>query len=160
MDLSISKADKYQQNVIVFTSDRLSLNFKGMEPIAASYEELKMNYINADSLLSLLGEIKAKSLGIILILGVSVGSLLFFCITLLKSMFYASVASVFIRLSNKSLDFKQLTRLSVISNAPSIIGSAVLIILLFNTPLASILAPITDSLYLLYFVFAVISARR
>jgi hypothetical protein len=160
IDLSISDADKYQQNVIVFTSDRLSLNFKGMDPIAASYEELNMKHINTNSLIDLLGEIKGKSLGIILILGVPVGALLFFCITLLKSLFYASVASVFIRFSNKSLDFKQLTRLSVISNAPAIIGSAVLIILLFNTPIAGLLAPITDSLYLLYFIFAVISAKR
>ena len=161
-DFSITDAEQYKQNIIVFTKDRIAFNFLNSPSFAVSYQEFdgKLQLINGEYLIKFLNEVKKSLLGMILFLGIPVGSLVCFFFNLFKSLFYASIAHIIIRISGGNLDFKQLTRIAVIANGPAIIISIALSLLFFATPVASIAQAVANSLYVFYFVFAVVICKK
>ncbi len=113
--------------------------------------------LNEENWLELLKNNQKKLLGIILILGFPIGSLLYFIITLLKSVFYAYSASILAKILNYNLNFKQLTRLAIIVNAPATIISTFIILLFFGAGASSNISQIiAGNIYLFYFVFVFI----
>jgi hypothetical protein len=167
VDLDITNAYKYQQNIIVFTKDRISFNFVGANDVSILYKDLlagtDIKTLNQSSIIELLKSNQEKLLGTILILGVPVGSLLYFLLTLVKSMLYAFPASILAKILKRDLTFKQLTRLAVIVSAPAIIISAFLVLILLSIGInLNITRAIIDNIYLFYFVYAffVVSSKR
>ncbi len=165
IDLSIDSADKYQQDVVVFTSDRVAFNFvASTNAIAISYHDLllgsSITSITPQNLISILTANQQKIIGIILFLGVPVGSLIYFLLTLLRSLFYAAMAGVMVRLLNFNLDYKQLVRLAIIANVPTVILTTMLSLIFFATSFAYYIQFITDSLYLGYFMWVVMLCGR
>lgn len=163
IDLSITDAHKYQQNIVVFTKDRIAFNFTGAGDFSVSYHDLFQNnnikIVNSTNLINLLEINQKKLLGIILILGVPIGSLLYFLVTLLKSILYAFPTSVLARILNYDLSFKQLTRLAIITNAPAVIIASLIMLLFWNMDTA-IIQSIAGNIYLFYFVYWFISCGR
>jgi hypothetical protein len=155
VDLDIQSADLYKQNSIIFTSDRIAFNLAESSVFNVTYEDLNLNLINPEILVKLINEWKKTILGSLLLLGITLGSLICFMLTLLKSLFYASISNVVMRIINGNLDFKQLTRLAIIAQAPSLIASTISSVLFFNLISNSIIQSIISSIYIFYFIFAV-----
>jgi hypothetical protein len=157
IDLSITNADKYQQNIIVFTKDRIALNIIDSGSFAITYHDLlqgsDIKIINTQSLIELFQNGKNKLLTIILILGVPIISLTYFMVTILKAALYAFIASALAKLLKYNLSFKQLTRLAVIVNTPATVISFILMLVFFKTGIFNkATAIIIDNVYLFYFV--------
>ena len=93
-----------------------------------------------------------KILMMILVLGAPLGSLIYFVMTLFKSLFYSSLASIATGIFNLNLSFKQLTRIAIIANAPAFIISSVFLIFFFESNLTTLSQFIATTVYLLYFL--------
>ena len=157
IDLGITQATKYQQNIIVFTKDRIAFNIIESGNFSITYDKLLIGsdtkILNSQSLFNMIQNIKNKFLGSILILGVPLISLIYFTLTLLKATIYAFFATALAKVLKYNLNFKQLTRLAVIVNTPAALVSAALILIFFNTGLFNMAASIIiDNIYLFYFV--------
>lgn len=165
VDLDLSDANKYDQNVVVFTSDRLAFNLEGSNSFDILYSDLlegtNINIINTDSLVKLLNNSKKRILGVLLFLGVPLGSLIFFAITLFKSLFYSSVTAVLMKVLDKEkLDLKKLTRLAIISQTPAVVISVIISLLYIQFGLNATVQSAISYIGLFYFVFAVLSCNR
>ena len=151
---------------MVFTSDRLSFNLEGSNSFDVLYSDLlegtNINIINTDSLIKLLNSSKKRVLGVLLFLGVPLGSLIFVAITLFKSLFYSSVTAVLMKVLDKDklLDLKKLTRLAIISQTPAALISVVVSLLYINFGLNVVLQSAVSYIGLFYFIFAVLSYNR
>jgi hypothetical protein len=160
VDLDITDANKYQQNAIVFTKDRISVNLLGASNFAVSYKDLQMHELNSDAVMKFFADCKSKALGAILTLGCTLGSFFLFFANLIKSLFYAALASTLLKLTSNALNFKQILRLAIVANAPASLISSILLMLFFNSGLLVIMQPIADAVYVLYFSWAVIISKR
>ena len=160
IDLDSKTAEKYPQNLLTFSGYEITLNIFKSSPFTISYNDFlegrDVKIINTENLLAFLFEIKKKILGIILVLGISLGSIIYFVLSLIKSLFYASIASICAGLFKLNLDFKQLTRLAVMANAPSFIISTGFSILFFGNQITDIEQFLASSIYLLYFLGGII----
>lgn len=161
LDLDAKDADKYQNdNVIVFISDRIVLNLFQSSPAALAYKDLidddKINIVDGNFLLKFLNTQQKKLLEIILFVGVPLGSLIYFALTLLKVTFYASIASLFAMVFKLNLTFKQLTRTAIIANVPAVLVSSVFSIMFFRNAGSDIDQFIVSSVHLFYFIGAVL----
>ena len=159
VDLNITDAERYPRDMIIFTSDRVTFNFVEAANISILYDNLfkdkETQIITPESILTLLTVYQKKLLGIIFILGIPVGSLFYFLLILLKSFFYASLASIITKLVNYNLNLQQIVRLAIIVNAPFTIISTLLLFLFFGTNFSSIAEYISNCVYLFYLVFAI-----
>lgn len=157
IDLNITEATKYQQNIIAFTKDRIAFNMIDSGNFSITYDKLLLGsdikVINSQNLFNMIQNIKNKLLGSILILGVPLISLIYFTLTLLKATIYAFFATALSKILKYNLNFKQITRLAIIANAPAALISTALILIFFNTGLFNMAASIIiDNIYLFYFV--------
>ena len=165
VDLSIDSADKYQQDVVVFTKDRVAFNFiASPNAIAIPYHDLllgsSIKSITPQNLISILTTNQQKIIGMIMFLGIPVGSLIYFLLTLLRSLFYAAMATLMVKLLNFNLDYKQLVRLAIIANVPTVILTSLLSLIFFATSFAYYIQFVTDSLYLGYYMWMVMLCGR
>lgn len=164
VDLEAKSIEAHSENFVVFTPYGITLNIIEANPFSISYadflQEANATLVNSDSITSFLIKNQRKILVMILLLGVSFGSLVYFILTLLKILFYSSMASIFATLFKLNLDFKQLTRLAVIANAPAFILSTIFMLVFYSNKLADLEQIIATSLYLLYFIFAVYSCAK
>ena len=164
VDLSITDAENYNQNVVVFTSDRISFNLINSSSIALPYADLLNNtnidLLNTVNLITLLNEGKKRILSILLFLGIPVGSLLCFILALIRAVFYSSVANIVMRIFNSKLDFKRLIRLAVIANAPSMITSMIISVLFIEKSIDPVVQSIIGGLYIFYFIMAIMVCNK
>lgn len=156
VDLDAKTSEKYPDTLIAFTAYGMNINLLDSSNFNISYNDFLMNdeakIITPDSLISFMMKGQKKTLAIIIVLGVTLGSLVYFVITLFKAAFYASVASLCSSAFNFKLTFQQLLRLAIVANAPAFIISSVFIVLFFNSKIADLSQFISTSLYLFYFM--------
>lgn len=161
IDLDAKTSEKYPQNILAFTAYGITVNPVGSSPFNLSYNdflaEQNTQIINSESLLVFMLNAKEKLLVMIAILGVSLGSLIYFVITLLKTVFYSSLASICAGIFKLNLTFKQLTRIAIIANAPAFIISSIFFLFFFNSSLENISELIATTVYLLYFMGGVMT---
>ena len=160
LDLDSKSEAKYKQDVFVlFGSEMITLNVLEGSPVTLSYKDLlegsDSNVVNADFLIEFLNNQQQNILGVIFFLGVPLGSLVYFVLTIFKVMFYASVASIAATLFKMNLSFKQLCRVAIISNAPAVFISSILTAVFFNSALSEVSQSIASSIHLFYFIGAV-----
>lgn len=164
VDLAITESNKYSYNGMIFTKDRIDFNFNDASIFSIHYKDLLKIYnikvLNEESIISLLTEGKKRVLGTLLCLGIPVGSFLCFILTLMKSLFYASVASVVMKIIGGNLNFKQLTRIAIISQTPAIIFTMLSSMLLFRIGLDSVIQSVMGAIYIFYFVSAVLLCNK
>ena len=166
VDLDITSAEKHQQNAVIFTKDRIAINMAesgtNVEITYADFQQdSKSDIINAASLVSFLKVNQERLLGMILVLGVPVGSLLYFAISLLRALFYAAFANVMAKFLNYDLNFKQLTRLAIITNIPStIISNLLLLIFWGGDGLIQFFISVIGLLYLIWAMFICVSSSK
>lgn len=162
VDLDLSDAKKYDQNIVVFTSDRLSFNLEGSNSFDVLYTDLlegtNINIINTASLVKLLNNSKKRILEVLLFLGVPLGSLIFFAFTLFKSLFYSSITAILMKVLNKeNLDLKKLMRLAIISQTPAVVISIIALSLYIQLGFSTVVQSTIGYIELSYFIFAVLS---
>lgn len=157
VDLDIAEAKNYNQDAIIFTSDRLSFNLEGSS-VEIFYKdllnELNISVLNTENIIRIFNESKKKLYSAILFLGVPVGSLIFFVIMLLKATFYSSIAGVIMKIMNSRLDFKTLTRIAIVSLTPSVIISTTISLLFIQGIFNPIVQSIVSYIYMFYFISA------
>lgn len=161
IDLNIQEADQYKQNAIVFTKDRIVFSFVDNPSFDISYNDLfgknaKIE-INTKSIIEILESLRKKMLGILLILGIPLGSLIMFAALFIKALFYASVANLFLQFSNSSWSIKKLTRIAIVSNTPALIISVIFTTMFFQYSLTGTAQFLIGSIFMIYFAFAIIS---
>ncbi|MCT4635807.1 MAG: DUF1189 domain-containing protein [Rickettsiales bacterium] len=156
VDLDARTSEKYPDTLIAFTAYGMVMNLLDSSYFTISYNDFLMDQdekiINTSSLISFMLKTQKKLLAIIIILGVTSGSLIYFAITLFKTAFYASVASLCSGAFKFKLTFKQLLRLAIIANAPAFIISTVFMLIFFNSKIMAMSEFISTTLYLLYFM--------
>lgn len=161
IDLDTSDADKYKNDsLVVFVSDRIVFNLVQDTSMALPYKDLlfgtDVNIIDGAFLLKFLDEQQRKVLGIIIFVGIPLGSLVYFALTLLKVTFYSSIASLVSMIFKLNLTFKQLTRMGIIANIPSVIVSSISSILFFRSVGSDGDQFLVTSVGVIYFVGAII----
>ena len=128
--------------------------------MALPYKDLlfgtDVNIIDGAFLLKFLDEQQRKVLGIIIFVGIPLGSLVYFALTLLKVTFYSSIASLVSMIFKLNLTFKQLTRMGIIANIPSVIVSSISSILFFRSVGSDGDQFLVTSVGVIYFVGAII----
>lgn len=164
VDLNIKEADQYKQNVIVFTKDRIAFNFIDNPSFDLAYNDVFKNNtkieFNTKSIIEIMSSLRNKMLGILIVLGIPLGSLIMFIVLLIKALFYASVTNVFLKISNKIWDIKKLTRIAIVSNTPALIVSVFLTTMFFQYSLTSTSQFLIGSIFMFYFAFAIISCGQ
>lgn len=164
VDLSIDDSDKYKQDVIVFTKDRIAINFIDTGGFSVSYSDFllgtSVNVLNPDSLINILEANKKKLLGVIIFLAVPLGSLLYLVFTLLKCAFYASIAHIIVNLLKCKLDFKQLLRIAIVTNAPATLLISFLSMISFVFGFSTAIQFVIDGIYICYFTWAVVLCKN
>lgn len=160
-DLDTNNSNKYQnQSLIAFVADKIVLNALQSSPISVTYEDLisgsKISSIDGAFLLNFLKDQQQKLLNIVLFVGVPLGSIIYFILTLLKASFFSSIAYIFSNIFRFNLSFKQLTRIAIITNVPSVLVSSVFSILLFNNIGSEFDQLIVNSVHLFYFIGSII----
>lgn len=160
VDLDAKTSEKYPDTLITFTAYGIVMNLLDSSYFTISYKDFLMDQdekiINTSSLISFMLESQKKLLAIIIILGVTLGSLVYFALTLFKTAFYASVASLCSGAFKFKLTFKQLLRLAIVANAPAFIISTMFVVIFFNSKIMGMSQFISTSLYLLYFMGGVL----
>lgn len=161
VDLDNNSIEKYPDYLLVFNAYGITLNAIDSSPFTVSYQDLlknsEFNIINDISLTSFLTKGQRYALTIILLVGFSLGTLVYFLLALLQVVFYASIAFIFSNILKYKLNLKQLTRLAVIVYAPAIIISNILVLICFLFGLIQDSQFIFNMVYLLYFA-GIISA--
>lgn len=156
VDLDISSAAAFNQDSIIFTSDRITFNLQGSS-IEIYYTDLLhdtgITKLKTDTLLELLKQGKSKLITILIFLAIPLGSLLCFIFILIKAAFYASIASIILRFTNGKLNFKQLTRIAILSVTPSIIISTFISLFFIKLSLNPITQGVISYIYIFYFVY-------
>lgn len=161
IDLDTNNSNKYQnQSFIVFVADKIVLNALQSSPISVTYEDIisesKVSSIDGKFLLNFLKDQQQKLLNIVLFVGVPFGSIIYFILTLLKASFFSSIAYVFSNIFRFNLSFKQLTRIAIITNVPSVLVSLLFSILLFNNIGSEFDQFIVNSVHLVYFIVSIV----
>lgn len=161
VDLDNSSIERYSDYILVFNAYGITLNAFESSPLTVSYQDLLKNneskIINDISLTSFLTKGQLYALIVILLVGFSLGTLVYFLLALLQVMFYASIAFIFANILKYKLNLKQLSRIAVIVYAPAIIISNILVLVCFLFGLAQDSQFIFNVTYLLYFT-SIISA--
>ncbi len=159
VDLDINDSINYNNAIMVFTKDKLEINLFKNKIYSLNYEELskitKVKIIDGDLIIELAEIGKRYSIMFLWLVGIPLGSLIYFGLSLLKSGFYAMLASVIFKFSNNSLSFKQLFRLANIVQAPAAIFSVLSPFLLVIFGPNSLIQNILSSLYIVYFLYAI-----
>lgn len=163
IDLEANNINKYtDRNAIIFSKNGIVLS--QVNNISISYEDLSLEtnikLLNSDNIIMLLKNIQAKILGIILFLGVPVGSLLYFISVLARSFFYAALARMVAKLLRYELSFQQLIRLAIVANIPAFFITLILMLLFFTTSSSMIARIVADNIYLSYFSYIFIECGR
>jgi hypothetical protein len=160
IDLNIEDADQYKQNSLILTKDRLSLNFiDSSNNLAIKYVDLKITQLNSNTILEFAKELKNKILVGITFASFPLLSLIYFFISLLKNLFYASVAGVLIKFSNIQLNFKQLLRISIVSSTASNIAG-ILIFIAIGSQFFSTAQLLIDIICISYYTWAIITISK
>lgn len=163
LDLDSNASDKYSDFSIIFAADYIKVNFLDSSNFIINYNSLLKNdnqkIITPETLASVLIDYQKIILVWIMIIGVPVGSVIYFILTLLRVGFYSLVANFFIESFGVNLKFKSLMRVAIIANVPSFLLSNVLIVLL-GTSLAISNQWIITIIYLLYFLGAILICSK
>jgi hypothetical protein len=161
VDLDNNSIEKYSAHLLVFNAHGITLNAIESSPLTISYQDFlknsEFNVINDISLTSFLAKGQRYILTIILLVGFSLGTLVYFFLALLQVIFYASIAFIFSNILKYNLNLKQLTRVAVIVYAPAIIISNILGLIFFLFGITQDSQFIFNAIYLLYFA-GIISA--
>lgn len=146
---------------VLFTSNMISINFLNAAPLNLNYQDLfndsKDNIINSELLINFLNAQQKNILGMILFLGVPLGSLVYFFLTLLKTGFYSSIAHIISTIFKLNLTFQQLTRVAIVANVPAVIISTVYVLIFFDSPLLQLDQYLIGLVHLFYFVGGIFS---
>lgn len=163
IDLAISSAESYNQEAIIFTNDRIAFNFQGSS-LEIFYPDLLnstgIDKLKTDTLLDLLNQSKKKILSVLLLLGIPLGSLVCFAFIFIKATFYSSIASILLRFTKGKLNFKQLTRIAIISITPSLVISTIMSLFFIHLSLNPVVQNIISYIYIFYFVYTVTLCNR
>ena len=154
--VDLDDINKYSPEAVVFSKDKIKIT----ESTFVLYSSVFSDKIDQDSITNLLQKYKTKLLEIILILGIPLGSLIFFCITFIKSIFFAAIATFISKVFRYKLNFQQLTRIAVVANAPAFFINLLLVPLFFIIGLADVGLFIFNNLYLFYFTYAFIICAK
>lgn len=164
VDLDAKTSEKYPDTLIAFTAYGMVMNLLDSSHFTISYNDFLENQdekiISAASLISFMLESQKKVLSMIVILGVTLGSLVYFAMTLFKVAFYAAVASLCSGAFKFKLTFQQFLRMAIIANAPAFILSSVFIVIFFNSTIIGMSQFISTTLYLFYFLGGVLFCIR
>ncbi len=164
IDLSTSEADQYKQNVVVLTKNKIAFNFIDNPSFDISYNDLfgtnNKVQVNTESIITTLELLRKKTLGVLLILGIPLGSLIMFIALFIKAIFYAFVANIFLRFSHRDWGIKKLTRLAIVSNTPALIVSVLFTTMFFEYSLTPAAQFFVAGIFMLYFAFAIINSNN
>jgi len=160
IDLDTTDTEKYKNSAIVtFLADKIVANIIQDSSITLSYDELvdenENTIVDGDFILKFLNAQQKTLLSIIIFVGIPLGSLIYFALTILKLAFYSSIATLICLGFKLNLSFKQLTRLAIIANIPSVIVSSFFAVLFFQSGPSDAMQMITASTGIIYYVGAI-----
>jgi hypothetical protein len=162
LDLS-DNANYAPKAVFNLFKDRITLNFNQFD-IPMDYQYLVnitgQEVINYKAWVKILQFIKRMLLSIILILGFTLVPLTSFIFMLIKSVFYALLANLFLRFGSNQIDLKGLIRLANIAQAPASAISCITSFIFLFTGYFPFVQSLVSSLYVFYFVWAILIYKK
>lgn len=159
IDLDNKENSNFKNVPVVFKKDKIILNIAANNEFVILYTDLSksenIEEINSYTIITTLSKIKAKLLGAIIFLSVPVMSIIFFVTTILNCLFYAALATLFIRfILQINTNIKQLSRLAIVASTPALIFT-IPIFIIFR--FAGFLNPskISEIIFLIYFSWSI-----